>query len=288
MQAMSAIALPNGNIGHFRRRPEKFQRILTYMEKVLFAAAFFVAYTIQAVTGFAGNIFAMPVGTHVMGLSSSVAVLNAMGFFACGMLAVLNFKYINWRELAKMTCGMLPFLALGIWLDTVLPLPVLLRIYGAIIVFIGIRNLLSKEQRFLPKWLLAIIVAAAGLIQGMFVSGGAFLVIYAVQKMKDKQQFRATLSALWAILNFLYALLAFTQGHFTAMSCSPWASASPSPLWRTSSARSSRSASAKRSFSNSPTSCCCWSASCCSSRPNGENLGCNRELCSNKRESRLQ
>ena len=51
------------------------------MEKVLFAAAFFVAYTIQAVTGFAGNIFAMPVGTHVMGLSSSVAVLNAMGFF---------------------------------------------------------------------------------------------------------------------------------------------------------------------------------------------------------------
>ena len=91
------------------------------MEKVLFAAAFFVAYTIQAVTGFAGNIFAMPVGTHVMGLSSSVAVLNAMGFFACGMLAVLNFKYINWRELAKMTCGMLPFLALGIWLDTVLP-----------------------------------------------------------------------------------------------------------------------------------------------------------------------
>ena len=191
MQAMSAIALPNGNVGHFRRRPEKFQRILTYMEKVLFAAAFFVAYTIQAVTGFAGNIFAMPVGTHVMGLSSSVAVLNAMGFFACGMLAVLNFKHINWRELAKMTCGMLPFLALGIWLDTVLPLPVLLRIYGAII------------------------VAAAGLIQGMFVSGGAFLVIYAVQKMKDKQQFRATLSALWAILNFLYALLAFTQGHFT-------------------------------------------------------------------------
>ena len=94
-------------------------------------------------------------------------------------------------------------------------LPVLLRIYGAIIAFIGIRNLLSKEQRFLPKWLLAIIVAAAGLIQGMFVSGGAFLVIYAVQKMKDKQQFRATLSALWAILNFLYALLAFTQGHFT-------------------------------------------------------------------------
>lgn len=271
------------------------------MEKVLFAAAFFVAYTIQAVTGFAGNIFAMPVGTHVMGLSSSVAVLNAMGFFACGMLAVLNFKYINWRELAKMTCGMLPFLVLGIWLDTVLPLPVLLRIYGAIIVFIGIRNLLSKEQRFLPKWLLAIIVAAAGLIQGMFVSGGAFLVIYAVQKMKDKQQFRATLSALWAIRTSCMPCSPSRKGISRAMSCSPWASASPSPSWRTFWARSSRSASARRNFSNSPMSCCCWSASCCSSRPSGEisvaieilaqkseNLGCNRELCSKMMKSLLQ
>ena len=147
MQAMSAIALPNGNVGHFRRRPEKFQRILTYMEKVLFAAAFFVAYTIQAVTGFAGNIFAMPVGTHVMGLSSSVAVLNAMGFFACGMLAVLNFKYINWRELAKMTCGMLPFLALGIWLDTVLPLPVPASVYGLVLLLAALTTGFVKLEQ---------------------------------------------------------------------------------------------------------------------------------------------
>lgn len=54
------------------------------MEKALFLAAFFFAYTVQAITGFAGNIFAMPVGTTLLGLESTVSILNAMGFFACG------------------------------------------------------------------------------------------------------------------------------------------------------------------------------------------------------------
>lgn len=186
------------------------------MEKVLFSAAFFFAYTIQAITGFAGNIFAMPVGTHLLGLHSSVAVLNAMGFFACGLLAIMNIKHVNWRELGKIVGTMLPFVLVGIWLDTVLPLDVLLRIYGLIITLVGLKNLLSKKQRFLPEWALWVILALAGLIQGMFVSGGALLVIYAVQKITDKQQFRTTLSMVWAILNLIYAVIAFQQGHFTA------------------------------------------------------------------------
>lgn len=186
------------------------------MEKALFLAAFFFAYTIQAITGFAGNIFAMPVGTHLLGLHSSVAVLNAMGFFACGLLAVMNLKHVNWHELGKIVLTMLPFVLVGIWLDTVLPLDILLRIYGLIILLVGAKNLLSKRQRFLPEWVLWIILALAGLIQGMFVSGGALLVIYTMQKIKDRQQFRATLSMVWTILNFIYAAIAFQQGHFTA------------------------------------------------------------------------
>lgn len=157
----------------------------------------------------------MPVGTHLLGLHSSVAVLNAMGFFACGLLAVMNIKHVHWRELAKIVLTMLPFVLVGIWLDSVLPLDVLLKIYGLIILLVGAKNLLSKRQRFLPEWALWIVLALAGLIQGMFVSGGALLVIYTVQKLQDRQQFRATLSMVWAVLNFIYAGIAVQQGYFT-------------------------------------------------------------------------
>ena len=127
----------------------------------------------------------------------------------------MNFKSVNWRELAKIVLTMLPFVLIGIWLDTVLPLHILLRIYGVIIVAIGLKNLLQKRQKFLPEWALWTILALAGLVQGMFVSGGALLVIYTVQKLQDKQQFRMTLSATWAILNLMYAVIAFGQGSFT-------------------------------------------------------------------------
>lgn len=185
------------------------------MEKALFLAAFFFAYTVQAITGFAGNIFAMPVGTTLLGLESTVSILNAMGFFACGLLTVLNIKHVNWRELGKIIGVMVVFMVVGIWLDTLMPLHILLKIYGAVIVVIGIKNLAVPQQKFMPEWSLWIILALAGLIQGMFVSGGALLVIYAVQKLRDRQQFRITLSATWTVLNLIYACIAFQQGHFT-------------------------------------------------------------------------
>lgn len=185
------------------------------MEKALFLAAFFFAYTVQAITGFAGNIFAMPVGTTLLGLESTVSILNAMGFFACGLLTALNIKSVNWRELGKILGVMIVFMVLGIWLDTLVPLHILLKIYGVIIVIIGIKNLAVPQQKLMPEWALWIILALAGLIQGMFVSGGALLVIYAVQKLRDQQQFRITLSAVWTVLNLIYAGIAFQQGHFT-------------------------------------------------------------------------
>lgn len=185
------------------------------MEKALFLILFFFAYTIQAITGFAGNLFAMPVGTSLLGLHDTIAILNVMGVIACGGLALLNLKHVNWREFGKIIVVMIGFMFVGIWLDTIIPLPALLRIYGVIVIAVGVKNLFWPSEKEMPEWALWIIIVLAGLIQGMFVSGGAFLVIYAVQKIKDKQQFRITLSLVWGVLNFIYAVVAFQAGYFT-------------------------------------------------------------------------
>ena len=42
------------------------------MERVLFCLAFFGAYTLQAITGFAGNLFAMPAGVATIGMGASM------------------------------------------------------------------------------------------------------------------------------------------------------------------------------------------------------------------------
>ncbi len=70
-----------------------------------------------------------------------------------------------------------------------------------LVMAIGAKNLLVKRTFHLPRLLLLSSLLVAGIIHGMFVSGGALLVIYAVSILKDKHEFRATVAPIWVILN---------------------------------------------------------------------------------------
>lgn len=87
------------------------------------------------------------------------------------------------------------------------------KVYGVAVLVIAIRGLFfNKKNKLLPDWLLYCILAIAGLIQGMFVSGGSFLAIYALQKIRDKEAFRATTTMTWVFLNGAYALYGIQGG----------------------------------------------------------------------------
>ncbi|MFR1638602.1 MAG: TSUP family transporter [Eggerthellaceae bacterium] len=174
-------------------------------------AAFFFAYTVQAITGFAGNIFAMPVGTTLLGLESTVSILNAMGFFACGLLTALNIKSVNWRELGKILGAMIVFMVLGIWLDTLVPLHILLKIYGVIIVIIGIKNL-AVPQQVHAEW--ALWTSRSGRPDPRHVRVGR----RAAGHLRGAEAARSAAvphHACVTVLNLIYAGIAFQQGHFT-------------------------------------------------------------------------
>lgn len=185
-------------------------------EKIIFWAAFFVAYTLNAITGFAGNIIAMPVGMQTLGIQESIASLNVAGFLACGLLAIQGFKYIDWRQLARILAVMIVFMIVGIWLDTIVSLDILKKIFAIFVLIVGLKNLIFPQRKGVPEWLLSVALALAGILQGMFVCGGAMLVIYATQKLPEKDQFRATLSMNWFILNVLYSLYSWHAGYMTA------------------------------------------------------------------------
>ena len=185
------------------------------VERILFFLAFFGAYTLQAITGFAGNLFAMPAGVATIGMGASVVVLNICGCLACGMVAIANWKDVNKRDLVKVCITMFVFMAIGIYLDTLLSVDILMKIFGVFVLLVGVKNLIFPSRKQMPEWVLWLLLAGAGLIQGMFVSGGALLVVYALQKYQRKAEFRATLSAVWMILNFIYAAYMFATGHAT-------------------------------------------------------------------------
>ena len=183
---------------------------------LLFQLVFFFANTVQAITGFAGTVLAMPPSTYLLGLDNAKVVLNAMAWVSGLMIAIMNYRYINWKELAKIVVFMIAGMFAGMEICRVINSDsTLLTIYGFVILAIALKNLLVKKETDLPQAALYLVLLAAGVIHGMFVSGGALLVIYAVQVLKDKNEFRATVAPVWVVLNTFMMITQYRSGLFT-------------------------------------------------------------------------
>lgn len=186
------------------------------MKEIIFLFVLFVANVIQAITGFAGTVLAMPPSIYLLGMDNAKVVLNVMALLSGLMIAVMSYHHMNKKEVIKICVCMVAGMAIGIQIYKTVPSEqILLIIYGVIILLIAGKNLLCHRQRTLPKALLLVILLLAGVIHGMFVSGGALLVVYAAQVLKEKEEFRATLAPVWVVLNSILLVSQVRQGVFT-------------------------------------------------------------------------
>lgn len=185
------------------------------MKEIVFLVVLFFSNVIQAITGFAGTVLAMPPSMLLIGVDNARVVLNVMALLSCLWIAVRSRKSIHWGELFKMTAGMLVGMLVGIRVYEAAPLYFLLKAYGVLIIAIALKNLFFKGGRALPRPVLILVLLAAGVVHGMFVSGGALLVVYAAQTLKDKDAFRATVAPVWVVLNTCMAANHAVSGLFT-------------------------------------------------------------------------
>ena len=161
----------------------------------------FLANTVEAITGFAGTMLAMPPAMLLIGVDEAKLVLNVVAILVSFLLASQNRGDVNKKEVVKIVTLMLLGMAAGLYLFSVLPTDVLLKGYGILILLIALKGLLIRKTFALPGWILLLSVLGAGIIHGMFLSGGSLLVIYAIAVLRDKSVIRATLAPVWLILN---------------------------------------------------------------------------------------
>lgn len=182
------------------------------MNEILFLITVFLTNIIQMITGFAGTMLAMPVSMILIGVDEAKAILNILGLLASIWIVLKNFRYVNKKEFLKITSIMLIGIFAGVEIFDSLRVDSLLKIYAVIIIAIALKSMLIKKKLKLPEYMMLIIVVLAGVIHGMFISGGSLLVIYAAKKFDDKSEFRATLSAVWIVLNLYLMILHINQG----------------------------------------------------------------------------
>ena len=185
------------------------------IKEAVFLGVVLFANIIEGITGFAGTMLAMPVSMLLLGVKNAKTILNLVAIFVSGYLTLKNHKDTNWMQVVKISCLMLIGMAVGVYVFQVLPLTRISKLYGFFILIVAAKGLLVKKEPTLSGGTLIGVLLGAGVIHGMFLSGGSLLVIYAVAVLKDKSVIRATLSPVWLILNLLLLVQDCIAGNFT-------------------------------------------------------------------------
>ncbi len=184
---------------------------------VLFILVIFLSNIIQTITGFAGTALAMPLSLRLEGNDVAKPVLNLVALLVSIYVVIAHFKDIDWKHFLTIIITVGLGFATGYLVDMIpMQSKILLYIYGSIVILIAILFFfIDFEKINLPKWLMILFLFLGGIIHKLYVSGGPFVVIYALHELKDKNKFRATLSLLWIILNSILFTTEMISGIFT-------------------------------------------------------------------------
>ena len=172
--------------------------------------AVLVAFTTMAAIGFGGVILSLTLGALVLPIDQLLPLLVPVSCLVTGALVVRGWRQIDRRLLlGTLLPLMIPGAALGFALFQWASGAWLARAYGVLVVLLAaveLRRALApaadgQAPAPLGRGAAAGWIGAAGVVQGVFASGGPLLV-YAVSRMGlDKGAFRSTLSMVWLALN---------------------------------------------------------------------------------------
>ena len=190
-------------------------------KRVALAVIVLLAHMTEAITGFGSTLLALGLGAQLYPISSLVPVLIPLNL---GLSVFLAARYRGAIDGAELRGRVLPLAGLGMCAGLAASrLPPgfgLQRLFGLILCVFAARGLARRgEHAALPLWQGRLLLLGAGVMHGLYASGGPMLVAYASARIKDKGIFRSTLSMVWLAGNAaLLAVLALSG----AMGAQTW------------------------------------------------------------------
>ena len=191
---------------------------------LLFFVIVLLGYMVGATVGFGASILTLTIAAHLYPIDYLVPVLVPINLAVTIYLTVRHRRGVNRALLLK---RILPIAMLG--------MPVGLAIFHlaeteTLKLFFGLfvtglagsevfRLARRRTEEILPPlsnfWTWAFLFSG-GVVQGLWVSGGPMVAYWAGRNIRQKYDFRSTLSALWLVLNFVLLIAHSFSGTITA------------------------------------------------------------------------
>ena len=190
---------------------------------LLFFLVIALANIMQGITGFAGTILAMPFSLMLVGYPVAKPVLNVLAIFSGGYVCLGHRKDVDkkvlWQVVGIMFLGMIA----GFFIKDLFEgkEQILTRALGVFVILLALEGFYETFRRRQPdetkeaSKLTVLLLPLAGIVHGIFVSGGPLLIGYLSKRLKDRHAFRATISTVWIILNSVVLIDDCIEGYWS-------------------------------------------------------------------------
>lgn len=210
---------------------------------ILFCIVIFLSNIIQGITGFAGTILAMPFSIMLVGYATAQPILNFLGLLS-GIIFMIGGRHeIRWQEMGRVLLFMAAGIVFGFFLRDGIAgsKHVLMLALSCAVILIGAAGLIKelpaedtellraleadltepgkkhpRAGRIVHRLLSDLLLFAAGIIHGVFISGGPLLISYLSKRIRDKAAFRATISTVWVFLNGMIFATDAAEGYYSS------------------------------------------------------------------------
>ena len=181
-----------------------------------------LAFTVEAALGFGATIVTVTLGALVLPVDQILPAFVPLNVVLSLALTWSNRRHVRrdllWRRIVPLMALGLPF---GMLAFARLDAGFLVRVYGVFVVVLAAlelaravrRSTVAEAPHDRPYGAFErIILVLGGVVHGAFGTGGPMVVYVSGRLLTDKAEFRATLSALWLLLNVVL-LASYALGH---------------------------------------------------------------------------
>jgi len=192
---------------------------LTPLQAIFCSLVVVAAFAVRGGAGFGGGVIAVPLLALVLPLQLIVPLMTALNFMASIGHGVRHRRLIQWGDMKRLMPPAMLGIGLGLYLFAVVDARPLSRALGVFVILYALYafSMAGRPPQVAERWmkpLAAAMGASAGLVSTLFGgAAGPLFVIYLNARQLDKNQFRATITAIMVCMSVVrlggYASLGF-------------------------------------------------------------------------------
>lgn len=171
-----------------------------------------LSYGLESVFGFGGTVYFLGLSGMFFDFKDMLYMAMLVSCVASATILLQVWRHFDRKHFVRIMLVTTPFVILGTALIDLLKSVWLLKIFAFMLVAYGVFSLL-KPNYAPPRSIKYAFVALGGLVQGIFTTGGPFIMMGYRQSFDNKTQLKATMAGFFLISNLWRMFQTMWQRH---------------------------------------------------------------------------